>query len=250
MTRLRLACLVLSAVGLSACGDDTPTSPSQSAGGFSQFYIGTMAPGGSGFFSFAVASKGQLSLTLASVSSPGGHPAVPARMRLGYGVPSGTGCALTASVVVGARLDPQIVTPIEAGTYCAQLSDAGELSGAVEFAVRIVYPDVPILQGTAGTIAFSSTLGVAGAATRAFTAAETGQVRVTLTAVGTSRVGLGVGIPRFDGSGCLLAQSIETSGGAAAQISLQVDVGTYCVKVFDVGTLTTPVGFALSIVHP
>jgi hypothetical protein len=78
-------------------------------------------------------------------------------------------------------------------------------------------------------------------------------VSVTLTHVNngtTLRVGLGVGIPLGDGSGCVLSRSVETVAGNAAQLELSVDAGSYCVQIYDPGTLTTVVPFSINLVYP
>ena len=59
-----------------------------------------------------------------------------------------------------------------------------------------------------------------------------------------------MGIPLGDGTGCVLSRSVETVAGATAQLELGVDVGSYCVQVYDLGTLTQPTGFTLLLVYP
>ena len=56
-------------------------------------------------------------------------------------------------------------------------------------------------------------------------------------------------IPRSNGS-CALNAAVETVAGAAAQIAISADVGAYCAKVYDTGTLTAPVPFTISISRP
>ena len=63
-------------------------------------------------------------------------------------------------------------------------------------------------------------------------------------------LGVGLGIPRGDGGGCHLSQSVSAVSGSATQLSANVDAGTYCVKVFDLGTLANEVSFSITIVHP
>lgn len=102
------------------------------------------------------------------------------------------------------------------------------------------------------TESYSTLLSVRGASSRSFAIPTRGSVSVTLSAVtpaGTV-VGLGVGIPRANGSGCLLTRSIDTTAAASPQIVIDADVGSYCVQVYDLGTLTDPVAFTVAIVHP
>jgi hypothetical protein len=96
---------------------------------------------------------------------------------------------------------------------------------------------------------WSSTLSPGGTSSRSFTVTAAGIINVTMTGAG-STVGLGVGLPRTSGGGCRLGVSVNTGGGSAPQISTQADVGQYCVQVFDLGTLTDPIAFTLTIDHP
>jgi ABC-type glycerol-3-phosphate transport system substrate-binding protein len=103
------------------------------------------------------------------------------------------------------------------------------------------------------TVTYSTTFGPRGAAARAFTASQAGTVSVTLVSAGPPSdvaLGLGVGIPRADGGGCSLAQSVTTSAGPNAQIVATVDAGNYCVRIFDAGSLTDPVAVTVTLVHP
>ena len=74
---------------------------------------------------------------------------------------------------------------------------------------------------------------------------------VTPTSVGSSstlKIGLGIGIPDSLGSGCLFTRSIETAAGGS--VTANVDAGTYCVRVYDIGTLTSTVNFTATIIRP
>lgn len=95
---------------------------------------------------------------------------------------------------------------------------------------------------------WSSVVAPGGASTRSFTLNSSGTIVVTLTAGPT--VGLGVGLPRTTGGGCRLGVSVNASPGTTPQINTQADAGQYCVQVYDLGTLTDPIGFALKIEHP
>jgi hypothetical protein len=94
---------------------------------------------------------------------------------------------------------------------------------------------------------WSSVVAPGGASTRSFTVNSGGNIVVTLTAGPT--VGLGIGLPRTSGGGCRLGVSVNASPANTPQINTQADAGQYCVQVFDLGTLTDPVGFALTIEH-
>ena len=96
---------------------------------------------------------------------------------------------------------------------------------------------------------WSSVLAPGGTSSRSFTVTAAGTITVTMTGAGAT-VGLGVGLPRTTGGGCRLGVSVNASAGSSPQITTQADAGQYCVQVFDLGTLTDPVPFALTINHP
>ena len=98
---------------------------------------------------------------------------------------------------------------------------------------------------------FSSLLAPGSSASRSFELTTAGPIAVTLksTAPDGVTVGLGVGIPRSNGS-CALSAAVETAAGASAQISINADAGAYCAKVYDAGALTAPVPFTISISRP
>jgi hypothetical protein len=114
-------------------------------------------------------------------------------------------------------------------------------------------PTTPTPTPTTTTVTFASNLAIGGASSRSFDVTRAGTVSVTLTSVNnatTLRVGLGVGIPLADGSGCVLSRSVETVAGNTAQLELGVDVGKFCVQIYDPGTLSTPVPFSINLVYP
>ena len=96
---------------------------------------------------------------------------------------------------------------------------------------------------------WSSVLAPGGTSSRSFTVNAAGTIAVTMTSAGAT-VGLGVGLPRTIGGGCRLGVSVNASAGSTPQLTTQADAGQYCVQVFDLGTLTDAVPFALKIDHP
>ena len=102
------------------------------------------------------------------------------------------------------------------------------------------------------TSIFASRLTPGGAASRSFGATTTGTVTVMLTnAAGPSTVvGLGIGVPTTGVAKCALSTAIKTAPGSTPQISAAVDAGQYCVTVYDLGTLTSPIDFSVTLVYP
>ena len=95
-------------------------------------------------------------------------------------------------------------------------------------------------------------LTVGGLSSHAFTTFSGGTISVTLSGLSgpTTVVGLGLGVYNATTFVCSLTTSLNTTPGTAAQISATVDTGTYCVEIYDIGTLGGPQGFSISIVHP
>jgi hypothetical protein len=84
-----------------------------------------------------------------------------------------------------------------------------------------------------------------------FTVAKSGQVSITLTSVApTATTALGLGIGTANGTACVLSSSTPTAiAGSTAQIAVTESPGTYCVKVYDPGTLSASVTFTVTIAH-
>ena len=114
-------------------------------------------------------------------------------------------------------------------------------------------PTTPTPTPTTSSVTFASNLAMGGSSSRSFEVTRAGTVSATLTAVGNSttlKVGLGVGIPLADGTGCVLSRSVETVPGTTAQLELNVDIGKYCLQIYDPGTLTGVVAFSINLVFP
>ena len=125
----------------------------------------------------------------------------------------------------------------------AILSAAG--CGLLENSTSPTTPEAP-------TEAFSGTLVLQGSSFFTFTVSQAGTISVTLatlTPSPTAGVGLGVGTPSGT-TGCTLTSSTpNASAGSAAQITITGTPGTYCVKVYDTGNLTTTASFTINITH-
>lgn len=248
--RLLLLFAALSAAG---CGEDaTPTEPSGSSSSpLQELYTETLAPGGATFYAFQSASAGATRITLVSVTDAAGT-VLTTPLRLVFGVPKGTGCGPTTTVVATPGLLSHITAPIDASTYCVSVADPGGLTAGVTFMVRIAYPVASIPAGTSGTETWSSTLTPAGSAIRTFVATAPGLATTRLDSLtGTSgAVDFAIGIPGTDGRGCFFTRTRRTTAGAGSEISLPVDPGLYCVRVADPGVLTANSTFSISITHP
>ncbi len=98
---------------------------------------------------------------------------------------------------------------------------------------------------------FSGTLSTNGAFTHTFTITTLGSVSAALVGLApntTQIVGFGLGV--WNGTSCTMASSsdIATTG---SNITLNASsAGTLCVRLYDVGFITTPVLYELQVSHP
>ena len=137
MFRLVAACAAM-LLG-AGCDDATLPTPSNfSAIPVTESFIGTLQPSGDAFYSFSMASAGNVSLTLISVT--GASVPADALFPLGIGSPVGVGC--TASVDAAAKPggSPQLTTPKNSGVYCVRIADNARLGAPAQFVLNITHP--------------------------------------------------------------------------------------------------------------
>jgi hypothetical protein len=171
-------------------------------------------------------------------------------LRLTFGRPQGTGCGSLQSVTVPASLATHLIFQPAASTYCVGVTDVGQLSGAAVFGVRITQGE-PISFANPGTDTYASVLFPGGFTSRTFEASAAGTVTVIMDTISPDSVASlagGLGFPRSDGGGCQLTSTFVASRGA--QLAVPVELGTYCIKISDPGTLTQLTSFSLRIIHP
>lgn len=114
-------------------------------------------------------------------------------------------------------------------------------------------PTAPSTPVTPVAVVWETQLYPGAAASRSFIAASSGAVSVTLSDVRPdprASIGMGVGIPRADGGGCLMSHSVHATSGGDPQLTVDIEPGTYCVRVYDVGALTGEVFFSIALSHP
>jgi hypothetical protein len=101
------------------------------------------------------------------------------------------------------------------------------------------------------TDGFSGTLSVNGAFTHTFTTTTLGAVTASIIAlVPNSSQILGFGLGVWNGTSCTVASSTDTAT-TGSSITLNASAaGTLCVRLYDVGFITTPVLYQLQVVHP
>jgi hypothetical protein len=133
----RTTVLLTLAVSTSACGlPPGSTSPTTTATGTTETFSGSLAQQSSNLYTFTVSQAGLVSITLDSLS--------PATVEVGVGIgtPNGpTSCTLTSSNPTAmAGSTPQITVTENAGSYCVEIYDVGNLKGTSTFSITIVHP--------------------------------------------------------------------------------------------------------------
>jgi hypothetical protein len=250
-----LALLIMASVSM-ACGGNSSTTPATTASSSGSFntFSSLLDVQGSIFYSFTVTTAGTVSLSLASLSAANtAGPASTSVVRLGLGVPLGTGCSVTSSVDTTAGLTTQLTVPVSPDIYCVNISDIGNLTTPMNFTIRIGQNVASSSSSAAAaSSAFASFLSFGGSSTHTFTISQGGTISLTLTNVTPPvPIGMGIGIPGASATTCSLTSSLTTPAGSTPQITIPVDSGTYCVEAYDAGAVVGPgVAFSITIVHP
>ena len=147
MTAIRVMRLtaLAAAVCMTAMACTSTTAPDVDDSGITplvfntETFAGTLEVKGINFYSFYVSQAGPVGLTLAAVQSPGGA-ALATPLGIGVGIPSGTTCVRSTSQSAPPGLAAQLTVTLNPGTYCAAVFDTGNLTAAVNFAMRIRHP--------------------------------------------------------------------------------------------------------------
>jgi hypothetical protein len=109
--------------------------------------------------------------------------------------------------------------------------------------------DEPIV--TPQTVTYAGVITAGGTASRSFTAQLAGTATATLSGIAPATLlVVGLGIPRPDGAGCLLARSTTATDGVEARVVANVDPGTFCVQVLAPTPGPDGVSFTVTLEHP
>ena len=145
MPRAMRLTAMAAALCLTAMACTSTTAPTDEDSGITplvfntETFAGTLQVKGSNFYSFVVTQAGPVGLTLAAVQTPGGA-ALSTPVGIGVGIPAGTGCARSSSATAPPGLAAQLTVTLNPGIYCAAVFDTGNVSSAVNFAMRIRHP--------------------------------------------------------------------------------------------------------------
>ncbi len=124
-------------ISLAAACSETPTSPDPvDTPPYSEVFASSITAQGTASRSFNALGAGEMTLTLTSTT--------PANISLGLGVgiprDDGRGCHLARAVTTTAGATPQIAMPVEAGAFCIQVYDTGDVTPQAGFSVTLMHP--------------------------------------------------------------------------------------------------------------
>lgn len=111
-------------------------------------------------------------------------------------------------------------------------------------------PTTPAPDRTTET--FTGTLSKGGSVSQIFTVQQQGQVDLTLTKTDPlATITLGIGISQTSANQCIpVLLAYNNAAQAGTVMSGTAAPGAYCAVVYDVGNISDPVTYTLTVVHP
>ncbi|HYE85264.1 MAG TPA: hypothetical protein VEA16_02825 [Vicinamibacterales bacterium] len=103
------------------------------------------------------------------------------------------------------------------------------------------------------TDVFSGTLTINGAQTHNVFTNATGAVTATITSLGEEapeKVGLSMGTLSATGTCTVVLHNDNAVVSSSLNGTVSTLVGSLCVRIFDVGKLTKPVDYSITVSHP
>ena len=98
---------------------------------------------------------------------------------------------------------------------------------------------------------FTGTLKTNGAAVYPFTATAGGNITATLTTLAPdATVAIGLSIGTWTGAACQIVIANDNATQGTVIPGTATAAANLCVRVYDVGKLTAPADFTITIVHP
>jgi hypothetical protein len=134
-TPLHVCLAVVAAILCGACGDDTPTAPTDTPRDpVTQTFASNITPSGHATRFISTAQAGTIVVKLDSLS-----PSVPMGLGIGIARADTHECFLSTVFTVSAG-DEALRVDADSGAYCVQLFDVGNLEGPAAFSITLTYP--------------------------------------------------------------------------------------------------------------
>ena len=113
----------------------------------------------------------------------------------------------------------------------------------------VTTPTVPLTSQT-----FTGTVAVGGSSSNTtFVVAQNGEVDITISALGPPSniiMGLAIGIPSVTDSSCAAPNGTLQVQASTTPLVGSETAGTYCVRLYDIGYMTAPVSYTITVAHP
>ncbi len=101
------------------------------------------------------------------------------------------------------------------------------------------------------TDTFSGTITANGAATHSFAVKTTGSVTATLTSLSpNAELVVGFGVGTWNGSVCNVVLARDRAVQSTVIYGNVNASGELCVRIYDVGNVTEPTDYSVTVVHP
>jgi hypothetical protein len=115
-------------------------------------------------------------------------------------------------------------------------------------------PTTPTTPNTPNTTdTFTGTLTPSGGNTFPFITARSGSITATLTSLGPdSGLTVGLLLGTWNGNACSVQSAVIKDNAVQGSTILGAAsaAGSLCVRIYDVGNLTGPVDFQITVIHP
>jgi hypothetical protein len=113
-------------------------------------------------------------------------------------------------------------------------------------------PIIPTTPNTGTTTdTFSGTLAPSGGNTFTFITARSGSINASLDSLGPdSGLTVGLLIGTWNGNACAVSLSKDNAVQGSVIVGAASAAGSLCVRIYDVGNLTAPVAFQITVIHP
>jgi hypothetical protein len=110
-------------------------------------------------------------------------------------------------------------------------------------------PTGPTETPTAITESFSGTVTVNGAVTNPFTITRAGEVSARIVSLSVTDAVIGLSLGTWNGQVCQIILANDNASTTISSVTGNASAGSFCVRLYDVGKLTGPVDFEVSVTH-
>ena len=110
-------------------------------------------------------------------------------------------------------------------------------------------PTTPTTPAATVTQTFTGSLNTNGAASFPFTT-QAGNVTAVLTTLSDPAVTVGLALGSWTGTACSIAIANDLALQGASVVGTATAAANVCVRVYDVGNVTTPVTYTITVTHP